>query len=238
MVEILLHVFLHKCIAEADGLAQVCLKLPLNALRLAIFQCLAKTIQCLSVLFHVFFKQIDNLHLEDFTNLFVWYRQMKLPSLRFSPLCQVSCRKQQTPEILNRAVHILIRQFLVDFLCDFLTCHQFFNLHLCGTHIRHLNKTSDRVITAGVAPVILWLRLRVGTKQITVINHIPRAIHVNRTKTIAVIPFSNSLIIQRLVIICQHLPDFFVCKSKVLIKSHIRNGQYPQIIQPRKNTLL
>ena len=163
---------------------------------------------------------------------------MKLPSLRFSPLCQISCRKQQTPEILNRAVHILIRQLLTDFFRDFFTCHQFLNLHLCCTHIRHLNKTSDRVVATGVAPVILRLCLRVGTNLTAAADNIPWTININGTKTVSIIPLSDLFIMFIHFVIIKKLSDFPVCKAKMLLEFHIRNGQHPQIIQPRKNTLL
>ena len=128
-------------------------------------------------------------------------------------------------------------QLRIDFFCNYFPCHQAFNLPFCRSICRFLDKTLYCIIAACVHPVILRLYMRFTSDPVTIIQHIPRTVHIPASELITVIPLFDNIIMIRCIIISEKLSDFLIRKPKIFVKTFIRKRQYFQIIKPGKNTL-
>ena len=126
----------------------------------------------------------------------------------------------------------------MDFFYNRFPCYQTFNLPFCRSICRFLDKPLHCIVTAGVDPVVFRLNIRFASDSVTMIQHIPRTIHFRISKLVAIVPSFYLIIMIRCIIILKKAPHFFICKTKIFIKTLICNRQYFQIIKPGKDTLL
>ena len=126
----------------------------------------------------------------------------------------------------------------MNLLRNNLTCYQALNLPFGRSICRFFYKPLYSFIAAGINPVVLRLYMRFVSDPVTMVQHIPRAVHFLISKLISVIPSFYFFIMIRYIIILQEFSHFFVCKAKVLIKTLICNRQHFQIIKSSKNTFL
>ena len=124
----------------------------------------------------------------------------------------------------------------MDFLRDRLSCHKIFDFPSGGCMIWLPDKSSNRLVTAGVQPVIPRLCIRICFQSVTVIDHIPRAVHSDISKLITIIPFFYLIIPVRKAVIIQHILYFLICETKVFIKLYVCHRQNFNIVQSCKNT--
>ena len=117
----------------------------------------------------------------------------------------------------------MIRQILMNFFLYFLPINQRF--HFTFHHsISHLfNEVTYNVISARIDPVIFWRSVFIIYQIITITDDVPRAVDIQRSKMIAIIPLPDSLNFRFLSIICQHFLYFTVRKPKIFIKPNVCN---------------
>ena len=73
---------------------------------------------------------------------------------------------------------------------------------------------------------------------VTIIDNIPRAVHIHLPKPVSVIPFLYCFIMRIQLIRMQHISYFGICKTKIFIKIHICYRIYLKVIQTGKNAFL
>ena len=140
--------------------------------------------------------------------------------------------------MIDRIIQAVIGQLFMDLLCDGLACDQGLDLSFCQAVIDFFNEMPDHTVAAGIGPIILRLHSWIVQKIVTVVDHIPRAIYVHISETIAVIPVLRSLISIFQAIIAQHFSDLAVCKAKILIETHSRDGEDLGVVEASEDTLL
>ena len=171
----------------------------------------------------ILLKKFHNLRHINIPNLHIGDCQFHLPSLCFSPLGQITGGKEQAPDIINRLVNLRVCELLMNFFHNDITCYQALDLPFGRSVCRFFYKPLHCVITAGIDPVVFRLYMRFASDPVTMVQHIPRAVHRCISKLIPVIPLFYFLIMIRYIIIFQEFSHFFVCKAKVLIKTLICN---------------
>ncbi len=188
-----------------------------------ILQGITKAFQCIPVLSNMLLKIFHNLRYKNITHCQIWNRQFHPSSFCSPSLCQIASCKKQAPDIVDRLIDFWICEFLVNFLCNYLTCHKTLDFPFCSSICGFLDKTFYCVIAAGVDPIIVRLYIWLASNPVTMVQHIPRTIQLRISKLIAIVPFFYCLIMVCQIIIRQKLLHFLIGKAKKFVKTLICN---------------
>ena len=63
-----------------------------------------------------------------------------------------------------------------------------------GILIRFPDKATNHVVAAGIRPIVFGSSFRIGQQFVTIVQHIPRAIYINISKEITIIPVPNYIL--------------------------------------------
>ena len=140
--------------------------------------------------------------------------------------------------MFRRIIQPVIRQVLMNFLTHRLSGNQRFDFPFHHAIAHFFNEMSDRIVAAGIRPVILRRQGPLHLKPVHIIDHIPGAIQPRFSKQVSVIPFPDLVIFIGQLIGDEHFLYFLIRKTKAGITVIIHDGKYFGIIQSRKNTFL
>ena len=237
MVRIFPFSLLPLCVKYADRIAQHFRQVFLNFCTISFFKAFPEGLLISFILSYCPVQPLFNLVLINFPHLFIRNFQPVNSSLCLPCLGQISRCKQHTPKIFDTIVYFIIGQLQPDFLFNQLAGNQSFNFILRSS-VRFFYKMLYQIISTGIDPVSLWFCVRLVTKSVHMIDHIPWTVHICIPKAITVIPFLHFRQMCFQMIIRQQLFYFLLCKTELFIKAHIRNGKDLKVVQPGKNTLL
>ena len=230
-------IFLLPCIKDADGIAQNPVQILLDPLRIALLEGIPKGLQALRVGKYRLFEPILNLKPEDLPHFFIRDTN-PIGSLRCPALIgQITGGKEDTPEILNAVVDLVIGQIEAQFFFQALSGNQALDLCPCRPG-RLVDEVLHQAIAAGIDPVGLRSRLRIRIDPIYVIDDVPGAINLGIAEAIAIVPFPGFLKAILLMVIGQKLLYFFLCEAKLLVEPGICDGKDLEVVQAREDALL
>ena len=128
MIEILFLFLTGTGITDTDGLLQISGEKSFNRLCIPQRECSAEGIKLRRVFAGFFLKPFINLFRKDFAYLKVRDYQLKGSAISAAALGQVSCSKQDAPEVIHILIDVPVGKFLADFLSDRAAVYQAFQL--------------------------------------------------------------------------------------------------------------
>ena len=142
-----------------------------------------------------FFEPFLNLQNEHFPHFAVGNHQLVYVPLHFARLRQIPRGEQYAPQILDALFQLAVGQFQPQALLDRLPGDQPLDF-LLRALVRLVHKPPHHVVSAGVDPVILRMRVRLGAQAIHMVDHIPGAVHLRIAKAITIVPILGFLIVR------------------------------------------
>ena len=133
-------------------------------------------------------------------------------------------------------MQIIISQVLINILKNISTRKQCF--HFVRNAIAcKIDERADNCVVTGIFPITDWLRFGISLKFPQIIHNIPRAVHINFSHMISIVPFLHLLCILHCPCIFQDFVDLLLGKSEIFIESGICNRICNKVICPCKNAL-
>ena len=161
MIEVFFCRHMDKCVTNADRLFHVFGQYPFHLFRFSIRQRPAEFLRHCSILDYIFPEAHQDMLRYNIPYFLIRDNEMISFSICFPTLGQISGHQQRTPDIFCGCIQLLVCQFLIDFLLNGFPIYQRFQFcfrqFLLFSHF--INKMVNRLISAGIDPIILWWQL-------------------------------------------------------------------------------